>query len=305
LFVPTSKARTLILRSANAGFFSNFNSVLNNLHYQLGCDGIGAIVVDWRADPEMTQFTYGHSDDGNVWLHYFEPLPFDSFPAETVDVRSYAHLSMTGGRAYAMYKMDRRWRRIYHDLFRQYISIKTAISERVEAIYRAGMSGHHCIGVHYRHPRHAVETPNRMPTVDTFIDRVRQLLPENEPWSVFLATDVEPAVAAFRAAFGDRLILQPGVTRAAQLTDDHLHHGNQTSSTVPGEHVLIDCLLLARCDVLLHVTSNVATAAGYINPNLKMVYCETDWQAVVNYIRYLLRAPGLHTKRSLERRRRR
>jgi hypothetical protein len=36
--------------------------------------------------------------------------------------------------------------------------------------------------------------------------------------------------------------------------------------------------------VMLHVTSNIATAAGYINPSLRMVYCESAAQAFRGYI---------------------
>ena len=43
--------------------------------------------------------------------------------------------------------------------------------------------------------------------------------------------------------------------------------------TALGEQALIDALLLARCDVLLHTTSNLATAVGDMN-RLRMIYCE-------------------------------
>jgi hypothetical protein len=38
--------------------------------------------------------------------------------------------------------------------------------------------------------------------------------------------------------------------------------------------VLIDALLLARCEAMVHAVSNLATAVGYMNPRLRMVYCE-------------------------------
>ena len=37
--------------------------------------------------------------------------------------------------------------------------------------------------------------------------------------------------------------------------------------------VLRDALAMARCDALLHAVSNVSTAAAYINPQLRLVYC--------------------------------
>jgi hypothetical protein len=285
---PELKSRTLVIRSWNGGFFSNFNGVLNNLHYRFGREGIEAAVVDWRIDAEQKHFAYGAPDDGNIWLRFFEPLPFESFPPDEIEVRTYADFGMTGRNAYGMYKLDRSWRRDYHSLYRRFIRVKPAILDRVDALDRARMSGRYCVGVHYRNPAHAGECPDPIPAAEAFITRCRRLLPKDRPWSVILATDVEPAVAPFQRAFGDALVLQSGVMRAPTLASGQLHHGHQAPSTLLGEQVLIDCLLLARCDVLLHVTSNLATAVGYINPQLRMNYSETPMQAAANHIDLLL-----------------
>jgi hypothetical protein len=280
--------RTLVVRNWDAGFFSNFNGVLNNLHWRLGRDGIEAVAVDWRANLNHPHFGYGAPSDGDLWSRFFAALPFESFPHVRVETDEYADLNMTGGNAYAMYRRDRRWRRAYHALYRKYIHINRAIADRADAISDAQMAGRYCIGVHVRHPQHAIECPDPAPDVDTFIEQVRQLLPAEGVWAVVLATDIEPAVAAFRQAFGDRLVVQPDVLRAASVSDGQLHQGKRLPSVSSGVQVLVDCLLLSRCDVLVHVTSNIATAAGYINPDLKMVYCESRLQAAVSYLRCLL-----------------
>jgi large subunit ribosomal protein L36 len=193
-------------------------------------------------------------------------------------------LEMTGRLAYAMYKLDRSWRRDYHRIFQRYIRIRPFIQERVEAIRRARMAGRFCVGVHYRHPAHDCECLRPIPAPEEFIARLRRLLPGDRPWAVFLASDYEPAVAAFQEAFGDRLVLQPGIRRSASLAQGHLHHQNDTPGVDLGAEVLVDCLLLAHCHVLLHVTSNLATAAGYMNPALRMVYCETRAHAALGYL---------------------
>jgi hypothetical protein len=196
----------MVICNWNGGFFSNLNGVLNNLHHRLGHDNIEAAVVEWHFDAEQKHFAYGQPEDGNLWLRFFEPLPFSNFPQDRIEVRTYAHFGMTGRNAYGMYRLDRQWRHAYHSHFRRYIRIKPAILERVEAIQRAEMSGRYCLGVHYRNPLHAGECPNPTPSAETFIARCRRLLPKDRPWSVVLATDLEPAVAPFQRAFGDALI---------------------------------------------------------------------------------------------------
>jgi hypothetical protein len=279
----SANARTLVIHSWKAGFFSNFNGVLNNLRYLLGRDGIEAALVDWHAE----DIAYGRTADGNLWLHFFEPIRFERFPVERTEVRMFAEFSLTGINAYSAYKLDREWRQIYHALFCRYIRIRPALLTRVETLYRAKMAGRYCIGVHYRSPTHSVECPNPIPPPDAFIARIRRMLPKGRSWVVVLATDAEPAVPVFERAFGDSLVIQPDVVRAATLNVGPMHPGSNAPSIALGEQVLIDCLLLSRCDVFLHITSNIATAVGYINPDLKMVYCETLMQAAGSYLRFV------------------
>ncbi len=280
----TSEKCTLVIRGWDAGFFSNFNGVLNNLRDRLGRRGVTAATVDWHAIGQQGQISPGHPDIGNLWLQFFEPLSFDEFPDRTIQATTFASPRMTGRCAYAMYKLDRNWRRVYHALYRRHVRIRPAILDRVEEIYRANMKGRYCAGVHYRHPEHDGECLHPIASPDVFVARLRGMLPPDRPWVVLLASDIEPAVDVFRRAFGSRLVLQPGVRRAGPLKEETFRLGIDRSDIGLAKEVLIDCLLLARRELLLHVTSNVATAVGYLNPALRMVYCETRVQAAWGYV---------------------
>ena len=129
------------------------------------------------------------------------------------------------------------------------------------------------IGVHYRHPGHNSECPSPIPPVSEFVRRVRKIARGREV-AIVLATDVEHVVEEFRAAFGANLIVQKGVQRSATDTQRH-ERTSDDGSLDDARQVLIDALMPARCDVLVHVTSNIVTAAAYLNPSLRMVYCET------------------------------
>ena len=293
-----SAPRTLLLGARNAGFFSNLNCVLNHLRYSLGRNGVAAILVDWRANPaERNEFSYGRAEDGNLWLQFFEPLAFERCPPASSAAFFYANEAMTGRRAYAMYKFDWRWRRIYNRLFHRYIAIRPALLARAEAIHAGSMAGHYRLGVHCRHPWHESECLHRSPSLERYIATTRALLPAGRSWVVFLASDYEPAVEAFRAAFGGRLIVQPGLKRASGTEADQMHHTNPDPAIASGEQVLIDALLLARCDALVHVTSNLATAVGYMNPDCRMVYCETRLQALIGHLWSLYQYTPLATLR--------
>ncbi len=274
-----------MLGARNAGFFSNLNCVLNHLRYSLGRNGAAAILVDWRANPvERSHFSYGRAEDGNLWEQFFEPLAFERHPPPFRATCFYVSVAMTGRRAYAMYKFDWRWRRIYNRLFRRYVAVKPALLARAEAIHARHMAGHYRVGVHCRHPDHDSECLHRSPSLARYIATTRALLPAGRSGIVFLASDYEPAVAAFRAAFGERLIVQDGVKRASGFDAEQMHHINPAPAIASGEQALVDALLLARCDAVVYVASNLATAVGYMNPDSRMVYCETRLQGLIGYL---------------------
>jgi hypothetical protein len=267
-----SEPHTLVVSAWNAGFFSHVNRVVNHLHHSLGRNGCKAIRVDWRVGEEIPLFIYGTERDGELWRHFFEPLDFPEAPLLERFTREYADLSMTGLHAYRMYKRGDGWRVAYGRAFDEHVRVREGIRRRVLEVWKDGGDPRRAIGVHYRHPGHDHECPRASPPLEVFIDRTRKLLARDGSTAVVLATDVHEALEAFRAEFGERLVVQPCVVRAGmeENQDDY----GAIPSVELGEQALIDVLLLARCDALLHVVSNIATAVGYINPRLRMVYCE-------------------------------
>ena len=88
---------------------------------------------------------------------------------------------------------------------------------------------------------------------------------------IFLATDDAEAVDAFRDAFGSRLIVQDNVKRTT-ASEREVHFGDwQTLSLADAEDVLVDTLLLSRCNLLVHASSSVSTMASLLNPDLTLI----------------------------------
>jgi len=184
----------------------------------------------------------------------------------------------TGLSAYDMYKSGHRWRDRYAAVARKYIRVRPEIVAGVDRLL-AGAGP--MIGIHYRHPGHNSECPRPIPSVSEFVRRARAIGRGREVATV-LATDVEQVVDEFGAAFGANLIVQPGVQRSA-TGSQRLERTSDDGSLDDARQVLVDALMLARCDVLVHVTSNVVTAVGYLNPSVQMVYCETALEAWGNW----------------------
>lgn len=248
--------------------------MVNHLCHSLGRNGVTAMRVEWYAGPWPAAFPYGTPDDGNLWEQFFEPLAFDTYPDAVITAQGFADERMTDFSAYRHIYKQRRWRRAYHGVIARYIRLRPHLRAAIDTLYAKRLRGYYCVGVHYRNVRHSRECPEQIPPIAEFIRRTRQLIHGHRDARVFLATDVEEAVEQFRQAFGDQLICQAGLLRADRDGDLHCHHTPATSSVRFGEQVVTDCFVLAKCDVMLHITSNVATAAACINPALKLVYCE-------------------------------
>jgi hypothetical protein len=80
----------------------------------------------------------------------------------------------------------------------------------------------------------------------------------------------------FKNVFGEQLVVQAGVARVPLAEEQQVHflHAREDPRTSLGKEVLVDALLLARCAVIIHTVSNIATAVGYMKPDAKMLLCE-------------------------------
>jgi hypothetical protein len=296
----TSRRYTLVVIAWNAGFFSHVNRVVNHLHHTLGHDGCAAIRVDWRVNENTPLFVYGTEQDGELWQRFFEPLDFPDAPAEERASYEYADLAMTGLHAYRMYKRGSHWRAEYGRAFAGRVHVREELRRRAAELWRDGAGGPRNVGVHYRHPEHSHECPRDMPAMDAFIARTRAIIEHEPSASVVLATDVREAVDGFRDAFGERLLVQPDVARSPANAMQYAWDAPR--GVRMGQQALIDALLLARCDVLVHTTSNLATAVGYMNPRLRMVYCESPLRGITETVRARLGRRGAATLAGVSRR---
>jgi glycosyltransferase involved in cell wall biosynthesis len=192
-----------------------------------------------------------------------------------------------------------RMRREYNRVFREHIKLQPSIQDYVDRFSEKNFKERYMFAAHVRHPGHLIEQPDKaIAHVDHYIDRVKGLAEQQgfkksgKDWGIFLATDQQRTVDRFVDAFGDRVSYIEEVRRTTAVEDakfDKLSaeeknkEGHQVQhivasdrsmwSTKMAEEVIRDAFILARCNSLLHVTSNISTAVAYMNPDIEMVYC--------------------------------
>ncbi|XP_068736124.1 uncharacterized protein [Montipora capricornis] len=230
----------------------------------------------------------------NSWLWYFEPVnpglelqvekvmcPFftDGKGASILD-SSFQNRSMVTG--YDNSKIITKMTRMkVNKLIKHYARPNSEILERVRAIYNRQFSGYNMLGVHVRGTDHWYETPqHRLPSIMNWVQRawkIFETLPQ--PKKIFIASDNDEVIRKFKTVFGKQTIVSINAVRAKRYHSElppNLFKYNLTDSfaRAVGTQVLMDILLLAKCEHFLHAESSVASLASFFNPYMKSYFME-------------------------------
>jgi hypothetical protein len=295
--VTTPAWNGLINRSVDAtasshiggGFFCEFGNVISNLIYYEQ-DGIRSMYVDWTDQ----FFPFKDKPHENGWDLYFEPIVLDvntthiDEPIYRVGNTSAHELhDQLCVAQWLCYDDYLPYRLFVHEKINKHIRIKEQILNQVDSFYEKHMKGNMCIGVHVRYASaHVHETPSGHPSLDTYCVEVDNLLKRYPAGNVtiFLATDSHAVIQYFKKRY-DKKLVYINTYRANNKEDPGLIYENtqywinkpdQWHKKKPGYQgglgALMDCLLLSKCDYLIHITSNVSTYVCFFNPYIQSIY---------------------------------
>lgn len=289
---------SLVVRREDSGFFSGFLVVLDVL---LFAAPDAEVRVDWRCDGTEKHFGYGGWQAGeDVWSRLFEPV----------------HRKAAGGAgamvATTMEPICERWnlllaprfrwlsrgsataaahRGAYHEVYARHVRIThPRVRESIEGL-GGRLRGCLSLGVHKRvwNPgTQEYQGCRSLPSCAGFVEATRRAVALLESRTgervrlIYLASDDEAAPPLFEAAFGSRLVVRAGVTRAGgglnadeTLNELHVrspHNVRYACGIREAADVVTDAHLLAMCSALVHIDSNVTSAVSFINPALEMLH---------------------------------
>jgi hypothetical protein len=272
-------ARAIRIGHHDNGFFANLLAVLDILaHAPPNC----RIVVDWTLKGTEKHFRYGKPGT-NVWDLIFEPIVKDAhasvFKEVHIDGRLNPFFISTGRDLLSQSRKFQYMRELYGRIYHDNVHIRNQyIIQQVE-VYRQRMNGHVCLGVHKRLgiPRVAAnQLSSRMPTIGQIINAI-ELLARDYPKDkllIYLATDESDCVTHFVTHFGPQVLFRPEVHRVYVGVGEEEVHTQEWGKVGLKDacDVLIDALLLADCDQVLHLSSNVTTCVGFLNVQTKMTH---------------------------------
>jgi len=271
-----------------AGFFAELSKVVAALiHFEE--EGLANVYVDWTQE----FFPYKNEPHGNGWDLYFEPIPVDNnYNKNNARPVTYSWSHEIHDQIctspWLSYDAFLPYRTFVNQKINQYIRIKKNITQEVDAFYNANMQKSLCIGVHVRYANaHSAEVPGgHHPSIEEYFAEINAIKNDEKEKiiKIYVATDSHYVINRFKKEYGNQAVYIDAY-RANNAEDPGLIYENagywlshsaewhqRKPGYIGGATALIDCLLLARCDYLVHTTSNVSNFVSFFNPNIKSVY---------------------------------
>jgi len=146
----------------------------------------------------------------------------------------------------------------------KYIHVKKHISSKVEGFADEHIKPQYTIGVHIRGTDFAYAEPTK--PADYF-QEIHELARQHQmaDFKIFLATDQSQYVELFRQEFNSKIITYPSLRSSSDVAPFKLRG---VSPYQKGEDVLVDTLLLSKCNYLLKCAAAGGEFALWFNSSL-------------------------------------
>lgn len=243
-----------VIGARDAGLFSNFLGVLN--HLQLCHDNKLKPVVYWDSASKY-YVPEGFNGSTNVWEYYFHPVSSLSYtPGDRI------HYEYIVGELEDMFwgtVCDKAARDKANPLIKKYIKPKGKIRYKVDAFYNKFMAGKKTIGIHIRGTDKAREV-EAVP-----VEKFAEIAKKYPGYQFLVATDDQKLLNDLKLLIKGTVINYD----CFRSEDGSPIHIKKPSFAQLGEDVVVEVLLLARCEKLIHSLSNVSTAVLFFNNKME------------------------------------
>lgn len=253
---------TYVIWRKGGGFFSIVASVLGRLHLaqQLGATPF----IDLETHPSIYQEPELVNGTRNVWEYYFEPV------SSVSKKFAFEHNTHQPGGEYPRgipYSMLKR--PFFMDMWQKYVKFNDLTNKSLEGMGSASSVGPRTLGIHFRGQEMRTEAGHPLPpTMRQMLAAARNTLENRNFDQIFLATEAEQYVPAFRRAFGSRLEVSPTFrlrnrnAYTVRKAPRKLHMYNL------GLEALNEAVTLSKCGGFIGCDSNLSDAAAMLGAGL-------------------------------------
>jgi hypothetical protein len=271
-----------IITAREVGFFSSFLQVIAQIK---ACDLAGVKPFVYFNNRCLYWQDDGYFGENNAWEYYFKPIS-DIKLSEIVQVPDNLLENMTSdeiaskvdadcvlvSNAYLEYLIpevicSKKKSEEIHSIIKNNICINSRIEKKINEFHKDNFEGHHVLGVHLR----GIERYEDLHfmgyghlSIEYYFKQIDLYLKHQPDAIIFAASDSNKLLDKVKERYGSRVIQTNAFRSANEFGKIHLTRGKASL----GEEVLIDSVLLSKCNYLIHGISNVSSAAVYFNPEI-------------------------------------
>jgi hypothetical protein len=168
-----------------------------------------------------------------------------------------------------------RLRTYYAKLLHRWIKVTPELVERTEEYYRCHMKNSRVIGIHFRGCDKEIEIlphlkSRNLPQVVKTINQYIDLALQKHPDKIFVATDDADAYKSAVQRLGNKMISIDAIRNTGKLPVHWQNFGD--TGALAGDQAVMDCLLLSKCDHIVHGLSNFVQTAFLFNDKVQGTY---------------------------------
>lgn len=256
--------KRIIFESHSAGFFSNFNKVVQALSVYY--NQIGEVI--WKMQgPGMGQY---HPTE-EIYNKLFIPYKSSSV-IEEVCISKYIDVNYTAHHVAEIYQnTDQTWKYQYNKAYNTYIKHTSFLEEVWNKNYLSFFEkakNKTKIGILIRNQQLSTEQPRRvLPNREAYQHTIKEL--KLDDYVIFCGIDNKHDLSFFENNYN--VFYNKNVTRT-NFSYDGEPHLRDGLTIVDAAYHYLESYALSKCDFLIHPVSNMATAAMYMNPELKNIF---------------------------------
>ena len=267
----------VIKRTPGAGLFSNVIFVLN--HLLIAKKHNFTPIIDMENFPTIYNEKKKIENTKNAWEYYFEPL------------NNYS-LKNVYNSSKVIFTNDRFYRSMTHQVNdKKFIKLKKNIKIKRKYInwsnnfFKKNLSDKKVLGVHYRGTSYktAANHPNP-PTKTQILNKVNDLIKKEKYNAIFLSTEEKQYLNLFRKKFGNMLYYIESYR--SNKDDAFISYPRNLHRYKLGKEILLDTLILSKCNTFLHIDTNVSLFVRFFSPKKvpKFIIMKTGYNTSNEYV---------------------
>ena len=303
MFGRKKPSQFMIIQERDVGLFSLYHQVINSLSL---AKKLNLIPIVFFGEHCCYHTARGYRGKKNVWEYYFQPLDTLFSESHILMMNEDEKLSFFDNNHVLndysptienstadvsipfLADPNKQVRKTIHKLIKRNIHIRDYIKAKVENFWHADLASCYVIGVHIRGTdaidhelrKQVVILEEYFEIIDRSVATARKLTSKNI--KLFIASDDEAYIHALKRRYPNLCVDYPAIRKSSS---EKINSGvGPTGEIMPyfltqdrelaaqsGEDVLVEHLLLSRCDFFIHNISSLARSVLMQNPTLEHI----------------------------------